>query len=285
MQKYRLTFFEIIVLIVGCFFMSISLNLFFNPHSVAPGGLTGFAIVVNSIISVPLWVINLVLNIPLFICAYKILSKKDCVKTILGIIFLTIGLKFTTALSMIDVTNDVLLASIFGSILMGIGLGLIFRINGTTGGTDLIGLLLNKFFPSLSVPVLMGFADFVVVVLSGIVSKEIEIGLYSGISLYLIVKVSDLVIEGFNYSKSFTIISDHSREISNRIFEELDRGATILKGEGVYTGREKNILLVVVSKKQVVELKRLVKEVDPAAFIIIADIHEALGNGFKPIDA
>lgn len=285
MKKDKLTFWEIIILIVGCFLMSISLNLFFDPHSVAPGGLTGFAIVVNSIINVPLWLINLVFNIPLFICAYKILSKKDCVKTILGIIFLTIGLKFTTGLSMIDATNDVLLASIFGSILMGVGLGLIFRINGTTGGTDLIGLLLNKFFPSLSVPVLMGFADFVVVVLSWIVSKEIEIGLYSGISLYLIVKVSDLVIEGFDYSKSFTIISDHSREISSRIFEDLDRGATILKGEGVYTGNEKNILLVVVSKKQVVELKRLVKEVDPSAFIIISDIHEALGNGFKPIDA
>lgn len=285
MKNEKLTFMEIVILIIGCVLMSIAINLLFNPHLIAPGGLTGFAIVLNSAIDIELWIINLVLNIPLFICAYKILSKKDCIKTILGIIFLTLGLKYTSSLSSIDITNDVLLASISGAILMGCGLGLIFRINGTTGGTDLIGLLLNKFFPSLSVPVLMGFADCTVVVLSGIVSKNIEIGLYSALSLYVIVKVSDLVIEGFDYSKSFTIISDNSREISAKIFEELDRGATILKGEGVYTGNEKNVLLVVVSKKQVVSLKRLVKEIDPNAFIIISDIHEAVGNGFKSIES
>ena len=160
-------------------------------------------------------------------------------------------------------------------------LGLIFRINGSTGGTDLIALLAKKFFPNLSIPTLMGFADGCVVILSGIVSRELEIALYSALSLYIIVKVSDIMVEGINTSSSFTIISDKYEEIGNS--DELQRGATILNGRGLYSGNEKNVLLVVVSKKQVVTLKKLVKRIDPNAFIIISDIFEVLGEGFKEI--
>ncbi|HBF3357792.1 TPA: YitT family protein, partial [Clostridioides difficile] len=273
-----------LILIVGCILMAISLNLFFNPHAIAAGGITGLGVVLNSLFGVELWIVNLLLNVPLFIFAYKILSKKDCFKTVLGIIFLTIALKLTANMATLDITNDMYLAIISGSILMGVGQGLIFRINGSTGGTDLMALLLNKYFPTFSIPVLMGIVDCVVVVLSGIVNRQVEIALYSTVALYILVKVSDLLIEGFNYSKSFTIISDLSKDISKKIMEDLDRGATILKGEGAYTGENKNVLLVVVEKKEVVELKKLVKNVDPDAFIIITDIHEALGNGFKKIE-
>lgn len=284
MKNNKLTLSEVIFMLIGCVLMSISINMFFEPHAIAPGGLTGLAIVINKSFPVPLWTINLVFNIPLFLLAYKILSKKDCLKTIIGIIFLTIGLKLTTPLAHLNTTTDPILASICGSILMGISLACIFRINGSTGGTDLIGLLANKFFPSLSIAVLMGIADFIVVLLSGITSGQIEIGLYSALSLYIIVKVTDLFIDGFNYAKSFTIISDKSEEISDAIIEELGRGATILRGYGAYTKNDKNIILVVVSKKQVITLKKLVKSIDPYAFVIIADIHEALGDGFKEIE-
>ena len=129
----------------------------------------------------------------------------------------------------------------------------------------------------------MGFADGCVVILSGIVSRELEIALYSALSLYIIVKVSDIMVEGINTSSSFTIISDKYEEIGNSISDELQRGATILNGRGLYSGNEKNVLLVVVSKKQVVTLKKLVKRIDPNAFIIISDIFEVLGEGFKEI--
>ncbi|WP_027701999.1 YitT family protein [Metaclostridioides mangenotii] len=284
MKKDRITISEVLILVVGCFLMAASLNLFFNPHSIAPGGLTGLAVVINTISPIPLWVVNLVLNIPLFVLAFKILSRKDCIKTVLGILLLTLALKVTDNLAMIDVTNDIILAIISGSILMGFGHGLIFRINGTTGGTDLIGLLLNKYIPSLSVPVLMGIVDSVVVALSGIVTGRIEIALYSTLALYIIVKMSDLMIEGFDYSKSFMIISDKYKEINQIIMKDLERGATILKGEGAYTGSDKKVILVVVAKKEVVKLKKLVKETDPNSFIIITDIHEAVGNGFKMYD-
>ena len=186
-------------------------------------------------------------------------------------------------MSSIEVTNDVLLSAISGGIILGVSLGLIFRINGSTGGTDLIALLLHKFFPSLSIPTLMGFADGCVVILSGIVSRNIETALYSAIALYIIVKVSDIMVEGINTSSSFTIISDKYMEIGNAITDELQRGATILKGQGLYTGNEKNVLLVVVSKKQVITLRKLVKRIDPHSFIIISDIFEVLGEGFKEI--
>ena len=284
-ESLRLGFSDIFILIIGCIMMAISLNLFFNPYGIASGGITGLAVVLNMLFGIPLWIVNLVLNVPLFIAAYKILSKRDCIKTVLGIILLTVALKVTESMSSIFITEDIYLIIILGSILMGIGQGLILRISGSTGGTDLMALLINKVFPTLSIPILLGIIDCAVIVMSGFATGQIEIALYSSVSLYIIIKVSDLMIEGFNYSKSFMIISDHSKEITDKIMEELDRGATFLKGEGAYTGADKNVILVVVEKKEVVALKRLVREVDPKAFIIITDIHEALGNGFKPVTA
>lgn len=282
-MKSLFKFNEIIILVVGCLFMAISINMFLNPHNIAPGGLTGVAIIINTLTGLPIWLINIVFDIPLFLFAFRILGKKDACKTLLGILFLTASLKVTENLGNINVTNDVLLSSISGGIILGIALGLIFRINGSTGGTDLIGLLANKTFPSLSVATLMGFADGCIVILSGVVSRNIEIALYSAIALYIIVKASDVVVEGINTSASFMIISDKYVEIGNAIRDELERGATILKGQGLYTGNDKNLLLVVVSKKEVVILKKLVKNIDPNSFIIVSDIFEALGEGFKSI--
>lgn len=283
MKNSKISISDIIILIVGCILMSVAVNMFFNPHDIAPGGLTGVSILVSSLTGIPIWLINISLDIPLFIFAYKILSKKDSLKTILGITFLTLSLKLTENLSFVHITDDVLLSAISGAIILGISLGLIFRINGSTGGTDLIGLLANKFMPSISIPMLMGTADAIIVILSGVVSKNLEISLYSAIALYIIVKVSDIMVEGINTSSSFTIISDKYKEIGISIMDELGRGATILKGEGFYTRDKKNVLLVIVSKKQVVTLKKLVKSIDPNAFIIITDIFEAIGEGFKPI--
>ena len=281
MKYSKLNIVDVFILILGCILMGVSINMFFDPHNIAPGGLTGVSILVSTLTGIPIWLINISVDIPLFLLAYRILNKNDSIKTILGITFLTLSLKFTESLSNIYITDDVLLSTISGAIIMGVSLGLIFRINGSTGGTDLIGLLANKFFPSISIPMLMGFADALVVLFSGIVSRNIEIALYSAIALYIIVKVSDIIVEGINTSSSFTIISDKYKEIGKYINEQLERGATILKGQGFYTNNEKNVLLVVVSKKEVVTLKRIVKSIDPNAFIIISETFETLGEGFK----
>ena len=280
MKKILNTFKEAFLLALGCFLIAIALNLFFDPFNIAPGGISGLSIVISSVTNLSLSFLSLLFNIPLFLIACKILNKNDIIKTLAGVTLLTLCLKLTSSLSNLTVTNDLLLATISGSVLLGVGLGIIFRINGTTGGTDLIGLLVNKFLPFISSAVLMGIADFIVVVLAGIISKEIEIALYSALSVYLIVKVTDFIVIGFNYSKSFMIISDNTVKISNAIINNLGRGATLLKATGAYTNNEKNVVLVVISKRQVVTLKKIIKSIDPNAFIIVSDVHEALGEGF-----
>ena len=273
--------YETFLLIIGCFLLALSFVLFFDPHSIAPGGLTGLAIIINHLIGIPLWLVNLLFNIPLFIIAYKVLTKRECLKTLLGIVFFTLFLKLCENFASLQITNDVLLATLTGGVILGIGLGIIFKINGTTGGTDLIGLILNKWLPSISIPKLMGVADFIVVILSILATRKIEIGLYSALGLYIAVLVSDMVIQGIYSAKSFTIISNSPEEISNAILEKMSRGVTILSAKGGYTKEEKDALLVVVGKREVSTLRKIVKTVDPNAFVVITDVHEALGEGFK----
>ena len=273
------------MILLGTFLMAISLNMFLEPYTIAPGGLTGFAIVVNKLIGTPLWIINVVINIPLFLIGYKFLGKEGTIKTALGIILLTYFLNATLKLGNIQTTDDVLLASIFGGVIMGIALGLVFKIEGSTGGTDLIGLILNKFFPSVSVPKLMMIVDSMVVVMAGIVDKNIETALYSALALYISVRVADAIIEGFSYSKGFFIISNKPDDISKAIMDELGRGVTLLEGKGAYTKQQKNVLFVVVGRNQEVSVKQIVKRIDAYAFITVNTVHEVLGEGFKPFKA
>ncbi|WP_419725438.1 YitT family protein [Terrisporobacter petrolearius] len=285
MREEKISFkeflYETFLLIVGCLLIALSFVLFFDPHSIAPGGLTGLAVIINYLFNIPLWFVNLIFNVPLFILAYKVLTKRECLKTLLGIVFFTLSLNLFENFANFQITNDVLLSTLTGGVILGLGLGVIFNINGTTGGTDLIGLILNRWLPSISVPKLMGVADFIVVMSSIFATGKIEIGLYSALGLYIAVVVSDMVVQGFYSAKSFTIISNSPDEISNAILEKMNRGVTILSAKGGYTKEEKDALLVVVGKREVSTLRRIVKSVDPNAFVVITDVHEALGEGFK----
>lgn len=285
MREEKISFkeflYETFLLIVGCLLIALPFVLFFDPHSIAPGGLTGLAVIINYLFNIPLWFVNLIFNVPLFILAYKVLTKRECLKTLLGIVFFTLALNLFENFANFQITNDVLLSTLTGGVILGLGLGVIFNINGTTGGTDLIGLILNRWLPSISVPKLMGVADFIVVMSSIFATGKIEIGLYSALGLYIAVVVSDMVIQGFYSAKSFTIISNSPDEISNAILEKMNRGVTILSAKGGYTKEEKDALLVVVGKREVSTLRKIVKSVDPNAFVVITDVHEALGEGFK----
>ena len=195
-------------------------------------------------------------------------------------------LEITAPLATISVTQDVLLSAISGAILLGIGLGIVFSVDGSTGGTDLIALMVNRVIPSLPVSKCLTIIDGMVVLSAGIANGNIETGLYSAIALYIIVKVIDAIISGFDYSKAFMIITEDRDELKEAIVNDIKRGVTILDGKGGYTNNDKSILLVVVNnKKQEVSLKKLIKKVDPSAFIIVSDVHEVLGEGFKSIAA
>lgn len=280
-NKYLSYIFELIILAIGCLIMSVGLNMFLEPYTIASGGLTGLAIILKSLFGTPLWVINLVFNIPLFIFGVKILGKSDATKTLIGILLLTFFLRITELLTITNATNDVLLSSIAGGIVIGISLGMLFRIDASTGGTELACLILNKIFPFISVSVFMFIIDGIVIILAGLVSRNIETALYATISLYISVKISDAIVEGFNFSKSFIIITDKPNKVSNAIIDTLERGVTILEGRGGYTNEKKDVLLVVVSRREEIHLKRIVNDIDPMAFIIINNAHEVLGEGFS----
>ena len=271
---------DILMMVIGCFLMALSINLFLEPHNIAPGGVTGLAIVINSITNIPVWLINLIFNIPLFLFAIKLL-KNDVVKTLLGIILLTIFLKI---INISPVTNDVLLSAIFGGIIMGVSMGLIFRVNGSTGGTDLLALLINHLFPSMNPPKLTGIADAEVVVLSGLITLHIEVALYSAIALYISVKVSDMIVEGVHTSATFMIVSDKYEEIGQVVTTTMNRSATVINGKGFYTKEDKNILMVAVTKREIVSFKRMIKGIDPTCFIMVLSNHETLGEGFKKLN-
>ncbi|WP_313756125.1 YitT family protein [Tissierella sp.] len=276
-EKWYKTVYSYILISVGVFLMSIALDYFLAPNTIAPGGVTGFAVVIEKIVKVPIYITNLAINIPLFIFGAKILGKGTAIKTLYATILLSFFLKI---LPPIVLTHDLLLSAIFGGVLCGIGLGLVFKFGGTTGGTDLAGAMLNNKIPSLSVTTFMTMIDLFVVVFAGVVGRNIEISLYSIIAMFVIMKVIDMILEGIGYQKGFFIISDNPDKISEKLMMEIGRGVTLLKGKGMYSKEDKDVLLCVVSRSQFANVKDIVKETDPYAFVMVSEMYEVLGEGF-----
>ncbi|CEK38480.1 YitT family protein [Paraclostridium sordellii] len=282
-KGFRGFIFKSIGLVLGCIFMSIGINMFLKPYTIAPGGLSGLSMVIGKVTGLPMSIVMLVIGIPLIIFSVKILGIKNSIKTLIGMSVFSAILSITSYLSNVHVTEDVLLCSISGALCLGIGLGIILKMDASTGGTDLIALMLNKVFPNVPLSKFMVMLDGMVVISAGLASKNLETALYSGVALYIIVKLVDAIVSDFNYSKAFMIISNEPNVLRDGITREIKRGATFLQGKGGYTNEDKNVLLVVVSKNEEVHLKKVIKNIDPSAFIIVSDVHEVLGEGFKAI--
>lgn len=283
-HNYKSILIEYTGLIISCIIMAVALNMFLVPQTIAPGGLSGLSVVISKITGFPVSNILFTISTPLLLFSVKVLGKKDAIKTFIGMAILTIMLKITEPLSAISPTDNTLLAGISGAILLGISLGILFRIDASTGGTDLIALMLNRVIPSLPVSKCLSMIDGTVVILAGIANKNFETGIYSAIALYIIVKMVDTITSGFDYAKAFFIITEKKDVLQEAIIRDLSRGTTILDAKGGYTNEDKNVMLVVVNhKKQEVALKKLVKELDEKSFIIVTDVYEVLGKGFKSI--
>lgn len=275
---------DYLLITVGTFLLAAGLVLFLEPNTIAPGGVTGLAIVVKKLTGIEIYLTNLIINIPLFIAGVYVLGRAFGVKTAYGTAVLSLFLYlFTVGDTSYMATDDILLAAIFGGILVGVGIGFVFRGGGTTGGTDLGGAILNKLIPGLSIAKMMMILDLFVIAAAGIVDRRLETSLYSMIALYVLVKVADFIVEGLDYSKSFHIVTDRPEDISKVIIEKLGRGVTSLYAKGMYTGKDKQVLLVVVNRAQVSKLKNIVMEADPRAFIMVSTAHEVLGEGFREI--
>ena len=285
MKKNKDILIQYIGLIIACMIMAVGLNMFLVPKTIAPGGLSGLSVVISKLTGFPVSNILFTISTPLLLFSVKILGKKDAIKTFIGMAILTLSLKVTEPLSTISLTDNTLLAAISGSILVGLSLGILFRIDASTGGTDLIALMLNRIIPSIPVSKCLSMIDGTVVVLAGVVNMNFETGLYSAIALYIMVKIIDTITAGFDYAKAFFIITE-KKDVLQEAILELNRGITILDAKGGYTNEDKNVMLVVVNqKKQEVALKKMVKELDEKSFIIVTDVYEVLGKGFKSIDA
>jgi uncharacterized membrane-anchored protein YitT (DUF2179 family) len=284
-MKKTTIFLEYTGMAVGSAFMAFALHFFLQPNTIAPGGVTGLAVVIQRITGIPMDLTNLAINIPLFIVGILILGKAFGAKTAYATLMLSFFLRLFIILfgSTFTLTSDILLAAVYGGVAMGVGLGLIFRLGGTTGGTDLAGAILNHYFPSLSTAKMMMILDLIIVAVAGLVEQRIETALYSIIALYITVKLTDFIVEDLSYSKAFYIISQKPSRISERIIHELGRGVTALEAKGMYTGAHRNLLLCVVNRAEVSKLKKLVHEEDPSAFIMVTTIHEVLGEGFKEV--
>jgi uncharacterized membrane-anchored protein YitT (DUF2179 family) len=269
---------EYLLIILGCLLTALSFNFFFIPNEIAPGGLSGIATVIFHLFRFPVGVTTLVLNVPLFLVGIRQLGGHFGIRTLLATVLLSV---FIDLVKVPVLTDDSLLASIYGGFLMGVGLGIIFRMNATTGGTDLFAKLIHKYFPAITVAWVLFAVDFVVVVMAAIFLGPSQ-GLYAIVSLAVSAKVIDLVQEGLNSAKAVFVISDHSLEISQRIMKDMDRGVTLLSGTGAYTGNAKNVILCVVSRMQITQLKNVIYEIDPNAFAMVTDVKEVMGEGFGP---
>lgn len=279
-EKWYKTIICYLGIAAGVFLMAVSLNFFLEPNTIAPGGVTGIGIILKKVTGFPVYLTNLAINIPLFIIGVIVLGKAFGAKTL----FATVGLSFFLKYVPYEVlTKDLLLSAVFGGVIMGIGLGIVFKFGGTTGGTDLAGSILNKFFPELSIATFMMLIDLIVVIAAGIVDKRVETSLYSIISLYLTARIIDLMLEGLGYMKAFLIITEKPEEISEAVIKDLDRSVTLFKGKGMYTKKEKDMLLCVVNRSQFTKLKDIVAGIDENAFVMVTEMHEVLGEGFKEI--
>lgn len=278
---------EYLLIVAGTAVMAVSLQFFLDPDGMVPGGFTGIAIIVKELTKgivpdgVPLWVTNLILNVPMVPIVLKINGWDFAMRTVVGSLLLSFWLAVIPYVQLME-EPDLFLTSVFGGVSMGIGVGLVFLGKGTTGGTDMCGAILHHFFPYISLPKLMQLLD-VVITSVGIMVFGIRVALYSIIVVYLTAKVSDRIMEGSTSAKMLYIISDQSALIAEKIIEKLGRGVTGLQGRGMYTNQDKTILICVISPREIARIKDVVLEADSRAFVIVNDSREVLGEGFVEI--
>ena len=277
--------YEYVMIVVGSFIMAAGFVIFVSPFRLAPGGVYGIAITLHYYTgALPIGIFALLMDIPLFLIGTFVLGSKFGVKTLVGIFSLS---GFTTLLENLYgyqplVTEDYFLASVFGGILLGIGLGLIFKSRATSGGTDIIAMIINK-YTRIPVGRLMIYVDTVIVFIGLAAFQDWRIPLYSWVTIFIAGKILDMMIEGFGSEKAVYIISDKYEEIRNKIINEMDRGGTYLQGEGMYNGAEKKIIYTIVDRKELILLQRYVHEIDPKAFITVMETKETLGEGFQSL--
>lgn len=284
------------LIVVGTFILAAGFVLFINPYQIVPGGVYGIAIVIHYSTKgmfeiwpdgIPIGMLGLTMDIPLTIIGIKILGPRFGIKTVLGIILTAFFMDFLTYFigqnDPLKLHDQILLSCIFGGVLIGFGLGLIFKSKATSGGSDIVAMIFSK-YTALPLGQLMIMVDSVIVLVGLIVFQDWKIPLYSWIVIFITGKVIDITIQGINYDKALLIISEHPDLIREKIIKDLNRGGTILNGQGLYSGDSKQIIYTIVNRREMEMLKSYIKTVDPQAFVTVIDTHQVIGNGFKSLN-
>lgn len=276
---------DTVIIFAGSAVFSLGIHSFTAPNNIAPGGVTGIATIINYVTGMNLGTLITVFNIPLLIAGFILLNKVTMIKTLMGVVFVSLMTDF--------ILNDVpvyipesgggILAAVFGGVLMGAGLGIIYAREGTTGGTDIINKIITRFRPEIR----LGQISFIInaaVAFSGyFVYKNLDVVLYAVVTVFVQSKMIDILVYGGLEGKFLMIFSEKTNEIAERLLR-LKRGVTLLKGEGAYSGEERQVVCIAVRKNEYVKVKRVVKEADPDAFVIITGANEVLGKGFQKLD-
>jgi uncharacterized membrane-anchored protein YitT (DUF2179 family) len=272
---------KILYAIIGGVIFALGYAVFLIPHKIVPGGVSGIAMIIRFLYGTPVGIVTILLNIPLFIIALRMLGISFGFKSLGAIIYTNLLIDFFVySVKIKTPTDNTVLAALYGGILLGIGLGLIFRSDASTGGTDIIGQILSR-HTNMSVGMWIMIVDFGVITIAGITTRSIELALLGYLALFLSSKVIDLVLEGVDYARAAFVVSTKADKITDEIYEKMKRGVTILEGHSPYSKEERPVIMCVITKKQTPFFKSLVNKIDKDAFVILTDVFEVLGKGFR----
>ena len=267
---------DYLLVVIGALVTAVSFSWFFLPYDVAPGGVTGIATVLSSLTGLSVGLLSFIINVPLFLTGWRQVGWRFAVRSFIAMVLLSL---FIELLQQVNPAGDIMLATVFGGVLLGVGLGIVVRAGATTGGTDMAAKMIHRLAGFLSIATILFIIDATVVLIAAM-AFGIQAGLWALIALFISSKAMDVVIKGFNTAMQFLIITREPDEIVRRIHGDLDRGCTRLKAFGTYSGEEMGALLCVVARTEAARLKKVIAEADPNAFVTVCDVHEALGEGF-----
>ncbi len=273
-----------LIIVVGSLIFAAAFQFFLFPNSIVSGGVTGIAQIINRLTGLPVGVLSIIMNVPLFIIAWRHFGIDFIVSSFVAMTLFSV---FVDVFAMLDiaVTYDAMLASIIGGVIKGIGLGMIYYVGSTTGGIDIVVRLARRRYPHINFGTLMLIMDAVIVAVYAIIFQIYDSAMYSLICMFVMSKVVDLVLYGLDNSSICYIISEHSEDIVKEItFGELHRGVTLLSGEGAYTHEKRPVVMCVIKRPQIAVIRRLVRRLDPNAFLIVTDAKNVFGKGFDSIN-
>ena len=280
MKQFFRTYGWLFATVLGGMVFALGFDLFLMPHGLNAGGVTGLAMVIGHILRIDSWVgtITIAINLPLFLLAGVKIGNKFFVGSLLGMAVSSVAIDLFALIPVPQ--TDVYISIIYGGLLCGLGIGMVFAAGTSTGGSDIVVRLLKLRFRNVPVGTISLVLDLTVAVLTGLVFGNIENTLYTGVAVFLSTKVMDVVIYRFDYSKVVLIITREYEKVARIISDKLGRGATYLRGQGTYTGEDTKVVLTAIKRQQLAELKDIVTQIDPNAFIIVQEAHQVLGDGF-----